>query len=295
MIEMIIPYRSASIGAMEVKRILPYRQRRSVGPFVFVDEMGPVEFVNGRGPDVLSHPHIGLATVTYLFEGRMTHRDSIGSLQVIEPGDVNLMSAGRWIIHSERSSDAGNTAGSALAGLQTWLALPAGFEDSDPQFAHYHQSALPFVEDDGLYVKMILGALFGIASPVVALAGPVYAECGLAAGSVISIPREIEERAVYVLAGSLDVDGVRISPGDLAVFVEGTTVEARAAAPVRMMILGGDRLDAPRTIWWNFVSTSRERIEEAKMKWFSGEWEPISGESGHVPLPKGSFPIAPPL
>lgn len=290
MIEIVIPYRTRSIGAMDVKRILPYSKRRAVGTFVFVDEMGPVEILANQSLDVLAHPHIGLATVTYLFSGKMTHRDSLGTVQVIEPGEVNLMSAGCGIVHSERASDAGNAVGEKLLGLQTWVALPENLEESAPTFAHHSSAELPLIEDKNTKIKVILGEIFGSRSPVVAVSNPLYAECDLQKSAVLEIPADIEERAVYVLSGELEIDKQNFSAGNMIVFESGKTAEIKAVSDAKFMIIGGDRLEKPRFMWWNFVATSQELIEKAKEDWHKGNFEMIKGEKGFVPLPEGNFP-----
>ncbi len=292
---MIIPARGADIGAFEVRRILPFRRRRSVGPFVFVDDFGPIEFVDDGAMDVLAHPHIGLATVTFLFEGKMTHRDSIVSMQLIEPGEVNWMTAGRGVVHSERSSDAGNRPGDRLLGLQTWVALPESLELCEPDFGHYGRDVIPTGEIDGGRYTLILGSAFGVNSPVKTQGNPLYAACELRAGSVIEMSRETEERSVYVLTGRVEIGGHAISPLEMAVIAEGEDAEVKTTADAVFMIIGGDRLDKPRHMWWNFVATSKDLIEDAKLKWHRGEFDPIPNEKGSVPLPKGSFPEPQPL
>lgn len=294
-IELVIPYRSASIGAFDVRRVLPFRKRRAVGPFVFVDDFGPLETVKDESLDVLAHPHIGLATVTYLFSGKMTHRDSIGSVQVIEPGEVNWMTAGRGIVHSERSSDAGNVPGEPIIGLQTWIALPEDREGSEPSFAHHGSSELPVVEDNGIRLKIILGQLYGKRSPVATMSNPVYAECELAAGRTLSLPPDIEERSVYILRGSVNVSGEIFAAGSLIVFHPGGQIDIEAAEDSKLMIIGGDRLAKPRFMWWNFISSRNELIEQAREDWREGNFAPIPNETGFVPLPDGNFPKPQPL
>ncbi|MGB7069699.1 MAG: pirin family protein [Pyrinomonadaceae bacterium] len=295
MIELVIPYRSASIGSFDVRRVLPFRKRRSVGPFVFVDDFGPLEAVNDESLDVLAHPHIGLATVTYLFSGKMTHRDSIGSVQVIEPGEVNWMTAGRGIVHSERASDAGNVKGVPIKAVQTWVALPESHEESEPSFAHHDADELPVVEGDGVWAKVILGKFFGKQSPVVTVSNPAYAEFRLAAGNAVNLTHEIEERSVYILSGSLTIGGNAFVPGSLIVFLAGERVEFEAAEDSKFVFIGGDRLERPRFMWWNFVSTRNELIEQAQADWRDGNFKPIPNETGFVPLPEGNFPKAQPL
>lgn len=295
MIEHIIPARAASIGAFEVRRVLPYRERRMVGPFIFVDDFGPAEIVSGQSMDVLPHPHIGLATVTYLFSGRMTHRDSLGSVQVIEPGAVNWMTAGRGIAHSERLSDAGNQPGDELFGLQTWVALPEKDEECEPGFSHTPSGDLPEVDVEGTRVRLILGSGFGKVSPVRTLGEPFYAECRSAAGCRIEIPEDVEERSIYPISGRLKVDDVEIGPGTMAVFRTGNEVVVTAVDDSTFMIIGGTAPANKRHIWWNFVASNRDLIEEAKLRWHRNEFPEIPNEGGRIELPNGSFPTPPPL
>ncbi len=295
MIELIIPFRPANIGGFDVRRVLPFRKRRSVGPFVFVDDFGPVEIVSSTALDVLPHPHIGLATVTYLFSGRMIHRDSLGSVQPIEPGEVNWMTAGRGVVHSERVSGAENPPGTDLVGLQTWVALPESLEESDPSFAHHSSDELPLIEDKGVRVRLILGDLFGASSPVATVGNPFYAECDLTDGTTLSIPANLQERAAYILKGEVTIVGQTIPSGNMAVFTEATAVEIKAKGDVKFMILGGDRLEKPRFMWWNFVSSRQELIEQARIDWRDRKFPEIPNETGFVPLPEGSFPKPQPL
>lgn len=288
MIEIVIPYRLRSIGSFDVKRILPYSKRRSVGPFVFVDEMGPIEFVTDTSMDVLAHPHIGLSTVTYLFSGKMTHRDSLGTEQIIEPGEVNLMTAGRGIVHSERPSDANNPPGTKLAGLQTWLAMPENMEESAPDFSHHKLEDLPVDEGDGTYARVVLGRFGGMRSPVKTLLDPLYVECRLRDGQTLTIPADVEERSVYILQGSLLIDGTVYEAGNLPVFTENTVVELKAVNDTHFMIIGGPRLEKPRFMWWNFVSSSQELIEKARQDWKNGAFDPIPNDTGFVPLPENT-------
>lgn len=295
MIEIIIPYRDRSIGSMSVRRVLPFPRRRAVGPFVFVDDFGPVEILHGAKQDVLPHPHIGLATVTFLFSGKMTHRDSIGSVQVIEPGEVNWMTAGCGVVHSERVSDLPEMAGEKLLGLQTWVALPEKQEEIDASFAHHAAGELPEIDAKGFKAKIILGELFGVKSPVDTLSEPVYAGCRLQNKRSLSIPAdEIEDRSVYILAGALLIDGKRFETGTLVVFEAGKDALMTAAGDAHFMIIGGARLDKPRFMWWNFVSSSRERIEAAKDDWREQRFAPIPGETEYIPLPtENGFPKPP--
>lgn len=291
MIEIVIPFRSASIGAFDVKRVLPFRKRRSVGPFVFVDEMGPIEIVRDGSLDVLAHPHIGLATVTYLFSGKMTHRDSLGTVQTITPGDVNWMTAGRGIVHSERVSDAQNAPGDELLGLQTWVALPEKHEEAEPAFAHHASGELPTFDDAGINAKIILGSFLGQTSPVVTLADLVYAECEIRDGKSLELPTEIEERGAYILSGNLIADEQTFGPGNLVVFEAEKEARIQADGDLKFMLLGGERLEKPRLMWWNFVATSQEPIENAREDWRRGNFTAIPNETGFVPLPEDNNPI----
>ncbi len=295
MIELVIPARDRSIGSMDVKRILPYSKRRSIGPFVFVDQMGPLELVTDGSMDVLAHPHIGLATVTYLFDGRMMHRDSLGTVQLIEPGEVNWMNAGRGIVHSERSSDAGNAAGGELFGVQTWVAIPENKETGDPSFEHHGAADLPETDADGVYFRVIMGELHGSVSPVNNWLEPLYAECRLAAGSTLELPRNVEERAVYILSGTVEIDGTEYSAGSLPVFSQGSHAEVHSREDCRLMVIGGPRLERPRYMWWNFVATSNDLIEQARSDWKQGNFDAIPNETGFVPLPEGNFPKPQPM
>lgn len=286
MIDIVIPYRIRSIGSMDVRRILPYSKRRMVGPFVFVDEMGPIEIVRDGSLDVLPHPHIGLSTVTYLFQGKMMHRDSLGTEQVIAPGEVNLMTAGRGIAHSERVSDAPTEPGEMLVGIQTWLAMPEDKEESDPAFVHHGRDELPEIDANGLWAKIILGEAFGKRSPVETMYNALYAECRLSDKEKLRLSDETEERSVYVLGGSLMIDGTRFDPGTMVVFAEGTEATVESDGPSRFMIIGGERLVNKRFMWWNFVSSRFELIEQAKKDWAEQNFAKIPGDSEvYVPLP----------
>jgi redox-sensitive bicupin YhaK (pirin superfamily) len=294
MIELAIPYRDRSIGSMSVRRVLPFPKRRAVGPFVFVDDFGPVEIFGNKSLDVLPHPHIGLATVTFLFSGKMTHRDSIGSRQVIEPGEVNWMTAGRGVVHSERVSDAPVAAGEKLVGVQTWVALPEKFEEIEPSFAHHKAAELPEMEAEGVWAKVILGEIFGKKSPVETFGDPVYADCRLQNASVLQIPAAIEERSVYILSGAIEASGQEFVAGTMVVFEAGKEAIFRARGETHLMIVGGARLEKPRFMWWNFVSTSQERIEQAKKDWRERAFPLIPDDDKEfVPLPENNFPKPP--
>jgi redox-sensitive bicupin YhaK (pirin superfamily) len=275
-----------------VTRLLPHAARRSIGPFVFLDYFGPVDFAPGKGIDVRPHPHIGLATVTYLFEGSQMHRDTLGSVQEIKPGDVNWMTAGRGIAHSERTGDAVRAAGHRLHGIQSWVGLPGADEGATPQFQHFARDALPSREADGVHLRLVTGSGFGLTSPVKVFSPIFYADAQFAAGGKLALTTEHEERAFLVIEGEVQIGGDRHGvevhgPGAMLALEPGEEVTLYADAPARVMLLGGARLDGPRHIWWNFVSSSRERIEQAKQDWKSGAFGTIPGDDKEfIPLPE---------
>ncbi len=277
--------RTRDLGGFEVARVLPVAERRMVGPFVFFDRMGPVTFAAGRGVDVRPHPHIGLATVTYLFDGSILHRDSLGSVQPISPGDVNWMTAGSGIVHSERTDAALRTAPQPLSGIQLWVALPARDEEMGPDFTHYAAASLPLVEGEGKSVRVMAGKLLGVTSPVATRSPLFYAAADLAAGAALPFDAAYEERALYILDGAVEIDGRNHAAGRLLVFAPGRPLTLKATAPARLLLLGGDALDGPRHIWWNFVSSRKERIEQAKADWQSGRFAAVPGETEFIPLP----------
>jgi len=286
-VDTVIPSRIRDLEDFEVRRVLPASGRRTVGPFIFLDQMGPAALSSDRNLEVRPHPHIGLATVTYLFSGALTHRDSLGNVAAIRPGEVNWMTAGRGIVHSERSSDAGNPPGTRLCGVQTWVALRKEREERAPAFAHHAAEDLPRIEEAGVSGRLILGAAWGLRSPVAAESDPVYAELRLAPGRRFSLPRDVEERGVYVASGRLLAEGQWFEGGRLVVLRPGADVAIAAGAePLHALLVGGAPLDGPRHIWWNFVSSSRERIEQAKADWKEGRFEAVPGESEFVPLPE---------
>ncbi len=268
----------------KVRRALPSINRRMVGPFVFLDEMGPAQLAPGTGLDVRPHPHIGLATVTYLFDGEILHQDSLGVRQPIRPGDVNWMIAGRGIVHSERTPAALRPAGPHTWGLQAWLALPASEEERAPSFTHHAMQELPSASEAGMKVRVIAGEFLGLRSPVETQSALFYADVALEAGARLAIPPGHEERAAYIAEGSIAVDGERFERGRLLVFRPAAQVLVEAAAQARVMVLGGEPL-GPRFIWWNFVSSSRERIEQAKADWRSGRFAGVPGDDELIPLP----------
>ncbi|HUL09062.1 MAG TPA: pirin family protein [Candidatus Acidoferrum sp.] len=268
-----------------VGRVLPAAERRMVGPFVFFDQFGPVEFAAGRGLDVRPHPHIGLATVTYLFAGGIVHRDSLGFEQPIAPGDVNWMTAGRGIVHSERTDAASRAKPQRLEGIQIWVALPTQHEETAPAFRHYPAATLPLIEGEGKSLRVVAGALLGQRSPVQTLSELFYAAATLAPGASLPLDAGHEERAAYLLAGAVEVDGRVFAPGRLLVFTPGRAVTLRATAAARLLLLGGAPLDGPRHVWWNFVSSRKERIEQAKDDWQQGRFAGVPGETEFIPLP----------
>ena len=285
-LETVIVPRPRDIGGFEVRRVLPSAQRRSVGPFVFFDQMGPAELAPGAGIDVRPHPHIGLATVTYLFSGAIVHRDSLGSVQTIEPGAVNWMTAGRGIVHSERSDVELRKRRQALYGLQTWVALPKQHEETDPDFTHYAAALLPVVEGEGKSIHVIAGSLFGKTSPVKSFSALFYADATLQPGASLALDNEHDERAIYLLEGIVEIAGQLFEPGRLLVFSSRDAITIKATAAARLLLLGGEPLDGPRYLWWNFVSSSRERIEQAKAEWKAGHFARVPGDAEFIPLPE---------
>jgi redox-sensitive bicupin YhaK (pirin superfamily) len=282
----IVP-RPRDIGGFEVRRVLPSLERRSVGPFVFFDQMGPAELAPGQGIDVRPHPHIGLATVTYLFAGMIIHRDSLGTVQSIEPGEVNWMTAGRGIVHSERSDSELRKRRQKLYGIQIWVALPKQHEETAPDFTHYPAEALPRVEGEGKDVRVIAGSLFGKKSPVKTLSPLFYADANLQPTASLVLGTDYEERAVYLLEGSVEVGGQNFESGRLLVFSSGDQITTKANSAARLLLFGGEPLDGPRHVWWNFVSSSRERIEQAKSDWKAQRFAPVPGDAEFIPLPEG--------
>ena len=271
-----------------VRRALPNKQRRMVGPFVFLDQMGPHVFAAGRGLDVRPHPHIGLATVTYLLDGEIEHRDSLGTVQTIRPGEVNWMVAGRGIVHSERTAQEARQAPSAIYGLQCWVALPRTHEESAPAFAHTEAGALPLVEGEGVAATIVAGSYFGRSSPVVTQSPLFYVDLTVRPGARLELPAEYSEQAIYIVEGTLDLgrDG-RFEPGRLLVLKPGARVTLSSAGPdtLRVMLVGGEPMDGPRYLTWNFVSSSVERIEQAKDDWRRQAFPPVPGETEFIPLP----------
>lgn len=288
-LETVVIPRTRDLGDnFEVRRALPTSQKRMVGPFVFLDQMGPHVFTAGHGLDVRPHPHIGLATVTYLFDGEIEHRDSVGSIQTIQPGAVNWMTAGSGIVHSERTGKALRASGSSIEGLQCWVALPKKYEETDPSFVHVAAKDLPILEGDGASAKIIAGSFFGKSSPVPTLSDLFYVDVALAPKARLDVPAEYPEQAIYVVEGQLDLgrDGV-YGPGQLLVLRANTAVTLRNGSngTTRLMLLGGEPMDGSRYLVWNFVSSSIERLEQAKEDWRLQRFAAVPGETEFIPLP----------
>jgi len=273
------------LGGFQVRRAVPSIQARSVGPFVFVDHMGPAVFEPGRGIDVRPHPHIGLATVTYLWAGTIRHRDTLGSVQDIRPGDVNWMTAGRGIAHSERTPVDVRGAQHPVHGMQTWVALPRSHEETTPAFYHHTAASLPVIERPGVTLRVIAGRAFGEESPVAVFADTFNVAVDMDADAEFEIDARPVERALYLLEGEVQLDGTDIPVQHLVVLDRGASHRLRARTPVKAMLLGGEPLDAPRHMWWNFVSSSKDRIEQAKQDWLEDRFGKIEGETEFIPLP----------
>lgn len=274
-----------SLGDFDVRRALPDHAQQRVGPFIFFDHMGPADFPAGKGVDVRPHPHIGLATITYLFSGAIRHRDSLGYDQVIVPGDVNWMTAGRGVVHSERTPQELRRTGSHLHGIQAWIALPVEKEEIEPSFVHYAADQIPHVNRPGARLTVIAGTAYGATSPVETASDTVYIEASLDAGAELPLPDPANELAIYVVDGELDLAGQAIQTGTMAVLSNERGTKFHARQKCRLMILGGAALPGERIVWWNFVSSSRDRISRAKDDWREGRFEPVPGESDFIPLP----------
>ncbi len=286
MMETIIPV-THDLGDFKVRRTLPAKTRTMVGPFIFVDQFGPSRMPAGSGMDVRPHPHINLSTVTYLFDGAIEHRDSIGSHKVIEPGAINLMTAGKGIVHSERSPVTTRAAGPSFYGMQTWLALPDGMEEIDPAFEHVGPDALPLIEDGDTWIRVLMGTLWGKTAATTCHAPTIYADMMIAAGGSVPIDAEADERAILVTEGRATLDGQTLEPFMLYVLAPGQAMPLHAETATRAMLLGGGAFSTPRHAWWNFVSSSRERINEAKANWREGGFPKIPGDdSEFIPIPE---------
>ena len=279
---LIIP-RARDLGGFEVRRALPAPERQMVGPFIFFDQMGPAEFITDGGIDVRPHPHIGLGTVTYLYQGEFEHRDSLGTSQMIYPGEVNWMTAGRGVTHSERTSDQTRAGRHSLFGIQTWIALPTDSEEMAPAFEHHTEAALPLLRDTGVEARLILGSAYGESSPVTMQSEAFYLDVTLAPGTPFPLPDNHEDRGVYVTSGAVEVAGETYEAGRMMVFRPGDRISLRAGAQgARLMLLGGATMSENRYIWWNFVSSSKDRIAEAKEAWKAADWD-----AGPFRLPPG--------
>lgn len=276
------------LGELTVRRVLPHPERRSVGPFVFFDHMGPAEFPPGKGIQVRPHPHIGLATVTYLFEGEIIHRDSLGFVQPIQPGAVNLMTAGRGIVHSERAGDDLEIT-SRLHGIQIWIALPLEDEECEPEFEHYAADDIPRFEVDGVSVALVMGSAFDRSSPVRTRSETLYLECRIPAGGSVSLPGDWAELGIYPVSGDVSSENTPCPNGQLSMPPPGSALKLLAQEDSHVLIIGGDPL-GKRTVWWNFVSSSRERIEQAKKDWLEGRFDMVPGDTEFIPLPESRQP-----
>jgi redox-sensitive bicupin YhaK (pirin superfamily) len=284
--ELITPV-THDLGDFKVRRTLPSKARTMVGPFIFVDQFGPAAFDIGKGMDVRPHPHINLATVTYLFEGAIDHRDSIGTFATINPGAVNLMTAGKGIVHSERSPQSERDTLSPISGMQTWLALPDGKEEIDAAFEHVGADALPLIEDSGSSARVIMGSLWGVTASTTQHSATIYADILMNAGATIPIDAEADERAVVVALGDAELDGEKLERHSLYVLAPGKAMTLRATTDARIMLLGGEAFSTPRHVWWNFVSSSRDRINQAKSDWKNRLFGTIQGDSDEfIPIPE---------
>lgn len=278
---------SHDLGGFKVHRTLPNKARTMVGPFLFFDQMGPAHLSVGQGIDVRPHPHINLATVTYLFAGAIDHRDSLGTFATIAPGAVNLMTAGSGIVHSERSPSAERAHGPELSGIQTWIALPDNAEEMAPAFEHVERANLPVIEDTCVKARVVMGSLWGRTAPTTTYAETIYADIALAGGGLIPIDAEADERALYVAEGEATLDGLTLTPMTLYVLRPGTAATLRSSSGARVMLCGGEAFATPRHVWWNFVSSRRERINEAKRAWKAGEFAKVPGDDKEwIPIPE---------
>ena len=285
-IETVIVPRARDLGGFEVRRALPAEQRQMVGPFIFFDQFGPVLMRAGQGIDVRPHPHIGLSTVTWLFDGSIYHRDSLGSAQAISPGELNWMTAGRGIVHSERTAAPDLARDRKVFGIQSWVALPKSHEEIAPAFEHVEMEQLPIIEERGISARIIAGSLYGATSPVKTHTDLFYADVQLAAGAALPLPVDHEERGVYVAEGEVEVAGQSFEAGRLLVFRPGDAITILARSNSRVMLLGGEPMDGPRYIWWNFVSSSKDKIEAAKDDWKQARFGIVPGdEKDFIPLP----------
>ncbi len=273
------------LGGFSVVRLLPFRKQRAVGPWIFFDHMGPATFEPGQGMDVRPHPHIGLCTVTYVFEGGIDHRDSLGIVQSIGPGEINLMVSGKGIVHSERTGDEMRAAGHKMCGLQLWLALPEELQEIDPAFFHYPKASIPTVARAGAQLRVLIGSAYGVKSPVKTFCETLYVEAAMQQGSRLFTPNGVPELALYVVEGSVEANGVPVKQHQMAILESDVDVELVASEESRVAFIGGESL-GPRHIFWNLVSTSQERIEQAKNDWKAGRFDKVPGETEFIPLPE---------
>ena len=272
------------LGEFTVRRTLPDKRRQRVGPFIFFDHMGPADFPPGSGVNVRAHPHIGLATITYLFAGEILHRDSLGCVQPIRAGEVNWMTAGKGIVHSEKVREEVLASGQHLHGIQTWVALPIEHEETEPRFEHYAADDIPTLSQDGADICVIIGTAYGATSPVRTASETLYVELKLAAGTSLPLP-DTEELGIYVVDGEVSVQGESLTPFELAVLEDNTAASIEAKSAAHVMLCGGATLKGNRIVWWNFVSSSRERLEQAKRDWNEGRFDAVPGETDFIPLP----------
>ena len=286
-IDLHIQPQTKDLGEFSVARLLPDKQRQRVGPFIFFDHIGPAEFPPGKGVNVRSHPHIGLATITYLFDGEMLHRDSLGFVQEIRAGEVNWMTAGRGIVHSEKVTEQVLASGQSLHGIQTWVALPTEHEDMDPRFEHYSADKIPAIRREGADIRVVIGSAYGETSPVKSASETLYVELKLEAGAQLELP-EAQELGVFVVAGDVAVAGEPVTAGVLAVLRDGAKGLISAETSAHVMLCGGATLEGDRTVWWNFVSSDRKRLNQAKRDWAEGRFDSVPGEGDFIPLPESS-------
>lgn len=279
--------REHDIGGLSVRRVLPAPEHRRVGPFIFFDHIGPAVLKSGSGIDVRPHPHIGLSTLTYLFDGALLHRDSLGKVQRIEPGAVNWMTAGRGIVHSERTPDEERTQGHKIHGIQCWIALEEAFERTEPSFQHYPKIDLPTVSENGAQLTLIAGKAFGMESPVEVYSPLFYLHCEVASGFQVPVPDNYAERAIYVVSGEITIDAQNFGPRQMLVLANNENTVITATRDSSLMLLGGKPLDSDRFVWWNFSASSRELLEQAKSDWKAGRFPVVPGETEFIPLPEG--------
>jgi redox-sensitive bicupin YhaK (pirin superfamily) len=292
-LELVVVPRSVDLDDFTVRRALPHSMRRTVGPYVFFDHFGPAEFKSGKGLDVRPHPHIGLSTLTYLYDGEVIHRDTLGVNAAIHPGEVNWMTAGRGIVHSERTAPDHRVDGEPLHGLQLWVAMMSKDEEIDPSFSHLAGADLPIVNGEGKNARIVAGTMFGASSPLKTTSETVFADITLEAGAAMPLDCDYEERAIYVSVGEIDIAGDRFAAGRLLIFRPGDRITVKATMPSRIAVVGGAPLDGPRYVWWNFVSSRRERIDQAKEEWKQGRFGKVPGdEIEFIPLPEKPQTVA---